>query len=78
MNSTNNVPYKNGYYCLPIKEVKTIKNFEESISYLAEKLDETWACIDDLKFQLSEKFKLANELQKKISTWKPKNKNDYT
>lgn len=56
-----------------MKNTEEIKNFEESLTYLAEEFNETCDCIEDLSFQLSQKIKLMDELQKKIELWKPKN-----
>jgi len=54
-----------------MKNTQEIKNFEESISYLAEKFNETCDCIENLRSQLFQKIKLMDELQKKIELWKP-------
>ena len=47
-------------------------DFEETLSYLAEKLIETWNCIDELRDRLSEKEKLLEVIRSRIEEWKPK------
>ena len=55
-----------------MKNTEEIKNFEESLTYLCEKYNETWQNIDLYENKLLEARRILKELTLKIEAWEPK------
>lgn len=48
-----------------------MKNFPDSLTYLAEKIIETWERVDILEDELLQKRILLTDLRKRFEEWKP-------